>query len=163
MNAEQQHDDNRIEVFLDDDPKPIVTHRPPARFQLDTTNLADGPHTLHIKAYDSSGQHGLRHIPFTVRNGPGIAVNGLSENDILEGSIPILVNAYGGRGEAYWEPSRAETPAPIPTWVWVLFIVIVAFSAFYGVSHWTPPADMADSPTYSSAPFDPQTSGGDRD
>ncbi len=159
MNAQDTNDQNRVEVFLDDDPEPIVTHRPPARFQLDTTRLPDGPHTLHVKAYDSDGQQGLRHIPFTVRNGPGIAVNGLSENDVLEGSIPILVNAYGGRDEAYWEPSRAETPAPIPTWVWVLFIVIVAFAAFYGVSHWTPPPAMADSPTYSKLPQLPSAAG----
>lgn len=152
MSDPDTNDRNRIEVFLDDDPDPIVVHRPPARFQLDTTQLADGPHTLHIKAYDSAQQQGLRHIPFTVRNGPGIAVNGLSNNDVLEGSIPILVNAYGGRGETHWEPSRAETPAPIPTWVWVLFIVVVAFAAFYGVSHWAPPPEMANSPTYGSAP-----------
>lgn len=152
MNAEQANDQTRIEVFLDDEPEPIVTHRPPARFQLDTTQLSDGPHTLRIKAYGAGGQEGVRTIPFTVRNGPGIAVNGLDDNDILEGRLPILVNAYGGADEPYWEPSRAETPAPAPTWIWVLFIVIVAFAAIYGVRQWNPPPEMAASPTYSGAP-----------
>jgi hypothetical protein len=150
MSAEPRNCENRIEVYLDDDPEPIVTHRPPARFKLDTTHLADGPHVLHIKAWDAKGQQGVRSIPFRVRNGPGIAVNGVRDNDVLEGSIPILVNAYGGRGETNWEPSRAETPSPIPTWIWVLFIVIVAFASFYGVSQWSPPPHMAESPTYSS-------------
>lgn len=159
MSAEQINDGNRIEVYLDDDPEPIVTHRPPARFQLDTAQLADGPHMLHINAYEADGYRGVRHIPFTVRNGPGIAVNGLSDDDVLEGSIPILVNAYGGRSEAYWEPSRAETPAPIPTWIWVLFIVIVAFSAFYGVREWRPSPEMADTPTYSSESLNTAESG----
>lgn len=154
MNTPTSGDQTRVEVFLDDDPEPIVSHRPPARFQLDTTQLADGPHTLQIKAYDSSGQQGLRSIPFVVRNGPGIAVNGLGDNDILEGKLPILVNAYGGAGETYWEPSRVETPAPIPTWIWVLFIVIVAFAAFYGVRQWNPPPPFADTPTYGSAPVE---------
>lgn len=160
MSAEQQDDHNRIEVYLDDDPEPIVTHRPPARFQLDTTRMADGAHVLHVKAWDTQGQQGVRSIPFEVRNGPGIAVNGLSDNDVLDGDIPILVNAYGGRGEAYWEPSRAETPSPIPTWIWVLFIFIVAFAAFYGVRQWSPPPDMADTPTYSTpeAASDPNES-----
>jgi len=150
MTSDRQEDRNRIEVYLNDDPDPIVTHRPPARFQLDTTRLEDGYHELHIKAWDTHGQLGVRTIPFTVRNGPGIAVNGLSDNDVLEGDIPILVNSYGGRGELYWEPSRAETPSPIPTWIWVMLITIVAFAAFYGVSQWSPPPDMADTPTYSS-------------
>jgi len=150
MCADYLSGNNRIEIFLDDDPEPIITHRPPARFLLDTTQLVDGPHTLRVDAYDAGGRRGVRSIPFTVRNGPGIAVNGLSDDDILEGSIPVLVNAYGGRDEPNWESTRAETPAPIPTWVWVLFIVIVAFAAFYGVRQWNPPPDMADTPTYSN-------------
>src|SRR5690625_7283939 len=46
MTNDRQEDRNRIEVYLDDDPDPIVTHRPPARFQLDTTRLEDGYHEL---------------------------------------------------------------------------------------------------------------------
>ncbi len=63
-----------------------------------------------------------------------------------EGKIPILINAYGGSGETVWEPLRAETPAPIPTWAWVLFIVIVAFGAFYGVRLWHPPHPTSRTP-----------------
>lgn len=143
-------DRTRTDIFLDDGEEPIITHRSPVRFQLDTTLLEDGPHTLRIEAYDASGQKGVRHITFEVRNGPGIAINGLSDNDILEGKIPILVNSYGGAGEAHWEPSRAETPAPTPTWVWVLLIVILIFGVFYGLRQWNPPAPFADTPTYSA-------------
>lgn len=138
----------RTLVYLDDETEPLLSHRPPVRFELDTARLADGDHRLRVEAYDSTGRKGVRTIPFTVRNGPGIAVDGMRDNDVLEGKIPILINAYGGAGEIAWEPSRAETPAPIPTWAWVLFISIVAFGAFYGVRLWEPPPDFATTPTY---------------
>jgi mono/diheme cytochrome c family protein len=95
---------------------------------------------------------GVRFIPFKVRNGPGIAVSGLNDHDVLEGSVPVLINFYGGSGEAQWEPSRAETPAPIPTWTWVLFIAIAAFGVFYAVSLWNPPAQFAQTLEAASSP-----------
>lgn len=159
MSVAADEDQTQIEVFLDDDTTPIVTHRPPARFQLDTTEMADGPHKLHLRARDSGGHQGVRTMSFTVRNGPGIAVNGLQDDDILEGKLPILVNSYGGTQEAYWEPERVETPAPAPTWIWVLFLVIVAFAAFYGVRQWTPGPEMRDTPTYSEPSADKGASG----
>lgn len=138
----------RVVVYLDDEAKPLLSYRPPVRFELDTSRLDDGDHRLRIEAHDSTGQKGVRIVPFVVRNGPGISVNGLSDNDVLEGKIDVLVNSYGGAAETHWEPSRAETPAPVPTWAWVLFIVIVAFGVFYGVRQWSPPAEFAATPTY---------------
>lgn len=143
----------RTLVYLDDDTEPLLDHSPPVRFELDTSRLEDGDHRLRVEAYDSAGRKGVRTIPFAVRNGPGIAVSGVRDNDVLEGKIPILINAYAGAGETDWEPSRAETPAPIPTWAWVLFITLLAFGAFYGVRLWRPPPDFASTPTY--APLTP--------
>ncbi len=153
-------DEIRTNVYLDDETEPLLSYRPPVRFELDTSRLEDGDHRLRVEAYDSVGQKGVRIIPFTVRNGPGIAVNGLRDNDVLEGKISILINAYGGAGETRWEPSRAETPAPIPTWAWVLFIVIVAFGVFYGVRLWKPPPDFATTPTYGPLALRPSQSAG---
>ncbi|MEL7832881.1 cytochrome c [Fodinibius sp. Rm-B-1B1-1] len=140
---------NLIHVYLDDGDEPIVSYRPPVRFELDTTQLEDGPHTLKVVATDASGHKGVRTIPFEVRNGPGIDVEGLQDNDMLEGKVPILLNAYGGAKEPFWEPSRAETPAPVPTWAWVLLLVVVAWSAFYIAQQWNAPDEFASSPTYS--------------
>lgn len=149
MSMSEDVDKIRIEAFLDNDPEPIVTHRPPVRFQLDTTGLSDGAHTLRIRSYDSAGHPGERCIRFTVRNGPGISVNGINDDDVLEGKVPILLNSYGGsEEEGRWEPGRVETPAPPPTWIWVLFLVIVAFAVFYGVRQWNPPPEMMNTPTY---------------
>lgn len=137
----EPRDNNRIDVFLDNDPTPLASYSPPLRFELDTSTLSDGPHTLRVEAYDSFGTKGVKTMRFTVRNGPGIAVSGLHDDDVLHGTVPILVNSYGGAVENRWEPSRAETPSPVPTWGWVLVIMFVAFGLYYGIQHWNPPAD----------------------
>ena len=141
----------RIDVYLDEDQEPYATFVPPERFVLDTTRLEDGRHVLRIVATDRSGYRGVRTIPFEVRNGPGIAVDGLHENDVVEGKINVLVNAYGGALEEKWEPVRAETPSPAPTWAWVVFIAIAAWAVYYGIQLWRPPVRFADTPTYGRA------------
>jgi|GEM_PF-56429 mono/diheme cytochrome c family protein len=144
-----EDDKNKIYVYLDGQDEPIVSYRPPVRFELDTTQLEDGTHTLKVVASDSTGHKGVRTIKFEVRNGPGIDVEGVQDNDILDGKVPILLNAYGGAKEPFWEPSRAETPAPVPTWAWVLLLVIVAWSSFYIAQQWNTPEQYASTPTYS--------------
>lgn len=151
---------NHIHVYLDGGEEPIVSYRPPVRFELDTTQLEDGPHELKVVASDATGHKGVRTIPFIVRNGPGIDVEGLQDNDTLDGKVPILLNAYGGASEPLWEPARAETPAPVPTWAWVLLLLIVAWSAFYITLQWSAPNGFASSPTYSLYTGQSSQSGG---
>jgi mono/diheme cytochrome c family protein len=103
---------------------------------------------MRIEAYDTLGVKGIRTIDFIVRNGPGIAVTGLQQNDVLDGKIPVVVNAYGGTSAVDWEPSQAETPAPVPTWAWVMLILVAAFGLFYGIEQWSPAKDFAMTPTY---------------
>jgi mono/diheme cytochrome c family protein len=121
----------KVKVFLDDDPEPLETLDPPTSFELDTTSLPDGRHRLRIEAFEDEGPAGRHEIPFTVRNGPGIAVFGLAENDVVHGRLPVLVNAYSGRPGDRFEPVRAETPAPVPTWAWVLALVVAAWAIWY--------------------------------
>ena len=147
--------ETRIEVYLDDGQVPYRTLTPPERFELDTTGIEDGPHLLRIVAIDSYGHRGSRKVPFEVRNGPGIAVDGLRDNEIIEGKINVLVNAYGGAYEEKWEPTRAETPAPVPTWAWVLLIVVCAWGMFYGIALWRPTPQFADTPTYATVKAPP--------
>lgn len=137
-----------VEVYLDAAEKPIASYRPPLRFELDTAQLEDGPHTLRVVARDTTGRRSSRNLQFTVRNGPGIHIDGIADRDVVEGSVPVLVNAYGGQDVAEWQPDQAETPSAIPTWTWVVFILIAAFGVFYGVQQWTPPANFATTPTY---------------
>jgi len=124
----------RIEIFIDDESLPRQTLLPPATLELDTEGLADGPHRLRVHAIEDSGTVGVEEIPFTVRNGPGIAVVGLSDGDEVRGRIPLLINAFASRPGDVFEPVRAETPAPIPTWAWVLFLVVVAWGMWYVAS-----------------------------
>jgi mono/diheme cytochrome c family protein len=121
----------RIEIFIDDESVPRQTLEPPATLELDTEGLADGAHRLRVHAIDDSGTVGVEEIPFTVRNGPGIAVVGLADGDTVSGRISLLVNAFASRPGDVFEPTRAETPAPIPTWAWVLFLVVVAWGMWY--------------------------------
>ena len=121
----------KIEVFIDDESAPRYRLDPPGALELDTENLADGPHRLRVHAIEESGTVGVEEIAFTVRNGPGIAVVGLSDGETIRGRIPLLVNAFAsGPGDAF-EPARAETPAPIPTWAWVLFLVVAAWGMWF--------------------------------
>jgi len=60
----------------------------------------------------------------------------------------VLINAYGGAYEEKWEPRRAETPAPVPTWVWVVLITVLAWAMYYGVQQWRPTEQFANTPTY---------------
>lgn len=139
---------DRIDIFLDGAAEPLLSTTPPLSFELDTSLLEDGPHVIRIEAYDSRGVKGVRTLDFSVRNGPGIAVSGIHQNDVLDGKIPVIVNAYGGTSAVYWEPSQAETPAPPPTWAWILLILVTAFGLFYGIQQWSPTADFARTPTY---------------
>ena len=144
----KENNQNRIEIFLDDQKESIASYLPPAKFDIDTTTLDDGEHTLTIIAFAEDGKRALRKIKFIVRNGPGISVQGLKENDIVEGKVSLLVNAYGGSSYEKWEPTTAETPAPIPSWIWIAFILIVAWAIFYFINQWDPPDEFANTPTY---------------
>lgn len=140
----------KVAVWLDDNPEPIGVYSPPASFELDTTKLPDGPHKLIVRATDRAGVTSVRVIDFEVHNGPGIAVVGLNPGDVVEGRVPILVNAYAGTSEEQWEPKRAETPAPVPTWAWVLFLAIAAWAMFYWADNLRPEPQLANTPTFTS-------------
>ncbi len=126
----------RIEVFLDDDRAPRASFEPPGQLELDTSDLADGPHVLRVRASGGEGPAGNEEIPFVVRNGPGIAVVGLRKQEVVRGRVPILVNAYESRLGDVFEPRRVETPAPIPTWTWVLALVLMTWTMWYAASEY---------------------------
>lgn len=123
-----------IAVYLDDSQKPLLEGRPPAAIEIDTCALDDGEHLLRVEAWDSTGSKGVRRLPFQVRNGPAIVVNGLSADSVVHGKLSMVVHAYGEGAQGTFEPELAEVPAPIPTWAWVLLIMIFAWALFYAVS-----------------------------
>lgn len=127
-----------IKVYLDDEEQPFAEFSPPVKFELDTTKIPDGPHTLRIVARSSRGVEGVRVVPFKVRNGPTISLVGLKDNDEVTQQIPITINAYGSETDDQFVIRGSETPKAIPAWVWAMVISFIAFGAAYAILYWTP-------------------------
>ena len=121
-------------LFVDDDPTPIARLSAPVTFELDTTRLVDGKHTLRIVSHDPTGKEGIRIIPFEVRNGPAIAVEGLKENAVVDGVLPLMINAYGKGDAKTFAITGSETPQSIPYWIFILLIAFVAWSIYFLVT-----------------------------
>jgi len=139
-----------VSIFIDDATEPVATYRPPARFHLDTKTLPDGPHRLRIEAVDALGNVGVRVIPFTVANGPGITITGLRAGARIRGAVDIDVNAFGA--DEPFDPVRAESGGPIPVWTWVLIIVFGVWATWYGLEYFPTPQAFANTPTYAPNP-----------
>lgn len=122
---------SKIRIFLDDHPQPIAEVMSPINFELNTTKLVDGPHTLKIVRKDPTGKEGVRVIPFVVRNGPAIDVEGITEDAVVDGVIPIMVNAYGKGNQQSFLIEGSETPQSIPSWLWVLIIAFAGWALYY--------------------------------
>lgn len=123
-----------IVVFLDDDKQPLGTFKSPINFELDTTKLIDGEHTLRIVSVDPQGREGIRLIPFTVRNGPDISIEGIHEKQIVDGIVPIMINAYGKGDAKFFLIESSEVPRSIPGWVWIIIIMFGGWAIFYLVT-----------------------------
>ena len=121
----------KVDVFLDGSTAPIATIEPPETFNLDTNNLEDGEHRLEFVASQHNGVISRKQVTFFVHNGPEIVVHGLTNNDTVQGNISILANAYAANLGDEFEPVRIETPAPIPTWAWLLLLCVIAWGAGY--------------------------------
>ncbi len=137
---------SRVRVFLDDNPTPVIDHELPAAVTIDTRKLSDGPHRLIVKAEDHSGNEGIEEIPFHVQNGPGIMVAGLKPGSTRRGTLNLKLDAFST--DDPFDPRRAEARSPIPTWVWVLSLFIIAWVVFYVATLWHAPKQFQDTPTY---------------
>jgi hypothetical protein len=124
-------DKSSIYIFIDDEVKPISQLVSPVNFELDTTRLTDGKHTLKIVSRDPTGKEGIRIIPFEVRNGPAIAIEGIRENAVVDGVIPVMVNAYGKGDSKNFLIIGSETPQSIPFWIFILVIAFVGWELSY--------------------------------
>ena len=139
---------DRIDIFLDGAAEPSLSTTPPLSFELDTSLMEDGPHTMLIEAYDDLGVRGTAHNRFQRPQRPRDRRRGHPAARCPRWKNPghreRLWGNHGGRLGTVW----GETPAPAPTWAWVLLIVVVAFGIFYGVQQWSPSGEFALTPTY---------------
>ena len=129
-----------VRIFLDDDPKSLGDFTSPVAFDLDTRKLPDGNHVLKIVSKDTGGCEGIRLIPFVVRNGPTIDVEGLKQHDTVDGVLPIMINAYGKGAQDKFIIYGSESPRGIPSWVIVLIILFAGWALHYLFSYFTMPS-----------------------
>lgn len=124
---------SKVFIFIDDEPKPIGEYLAPIRFELDTRKLIDGEHILKIVSKDPLGKEGIRTIPFTVRNGPAVAIEGITEHEVVDGVIPLMINAYGKGDQKRFLIEGSETPQSIPAWFWAIIIAFAGWGIYYAV------------------------------
>lgn len=124
-------DKSTIFIFIDDETRPITEVQSPVSFELDTRKLTDGDHVLKIVSKDPTGKEGIRKIPFEVRNGPAIAIEGMKEHAVVDGILPLMINAYGKGDQKSFLIEGSETPQSIPWWVWTLIIGFAGWALYY--------------------------------
>lgn len=124
-------DKSTVILFLDEDQTPIAEFVSPVHFDLDTRKMVDGKHSLKIISKDPTGKEGIRVIPFEVKNGPAIAIEGISENAVVDGVVPLMINAYGKGDQKRFLITGSETPQSIPAWIWILLIGFAGWAIYY--------------------------------
>ncbi len=127
-------DRSKIILFIDDEMQPVAELEAPVNFTLDTRKLVDGSHTLKIISKSPTGKEGIKVIPFTVRNGPAIAIEGLKENELVDGVLPLMINAYDKGDSKTFIITGSETPQGIPSWLWVLIIAFFGWATYYTIT-----------------------------
>ncbi|MBP9105096.1 MAG: cytochrome C, partial [Chitinophagaceae bacterium] len=127
----------KIILFVDDDLQPIAELFAPVQFELDTRKLTDGEHTLKLVSKSPTGREGIRKIKFVVRNGPAIAVEGLSENGVVDGVIPLMINAYDKGNQKKFIIEGSETPQSVPNWLWILLVAFLGWAAYYIITNFS--------------------------
>lgn len=125
---------SKVIIFLDNETMPFGEFDAPINFELDTRKLVDGEHNLKIVSKDPLGKEGIRCIPFIVRNGPAIAVEGITENEVVDGVLPLMINAYGKGDQKRFLIEGSETPQSIPAWLWALIIGFIGWGMYYAIT-----------------------------
>lgn len=122
---------SKVTLFIDDDIQSIAELITPVQFELDTKKLTDGEHTLKLVSKSPTGREGIRKIKFVVRNGPSISVEGLNENKVVDGTIPLMINAYDKGNQKEFIIEGSETPQSVPNWLWILLIAFFGWAIYY--------------------------------
>ncbi len=130
-----QEEKSKVMLFVDDDLHPVAELSTPVQFDLDTRKLTDGEHTLKMVSKSPSGKEGIRKIKFIVRNGPAIAIEGLSDNEVVDGVIPLMINAYDKGHQKKFLIGGSETPQSIPSWLWIILIAFFGWAAYYMLTY----------------------------
>ena len=130
-------DKSKVSLFIDDEFQPIAELSVPVQFELDIRKLTDGEHTLKLVSRSSLGREGIRKIKFIVRNGPAISIEGISENAVLDGTVPLMINAYDKGNQKKFIIEGSETPQTVPSWLWIILIAFFGWAAYYIITNFS--------------------------
>lgn len=130
-------DRSSVFLFIDDDVQPLAELETPIVFDLDTAKLTDGEHILKIVSKSPTGKEGIRRINFIVKNGPSISVEGLKDDAVVDGVLPLMINAYDKGNEKSFVIEGSETPQTVPVWMWVIIILFAGWAAYYGITYFS--------------------------
>ncbi len=125
---------SKVYLFIDEEPHPIAELETPIVFDFDTKKLADGKHVLKIISRSPSGKEGIEKINFYVANGPSINIEGLKNEDVVDGILPLMINAYDKGDQKSFIITGSETPRTIPIWIWIIVLVFVAWAIYYEIT-----------------------------
>lgn len=128
---------SKVTLFVDDDLQPIAELKSPIQFELDTRKLTDGEHTLKIVSKSPTGREGIKKVRFIVRNGPAIDIEGLSDSEVVDGVIPLMINAYDKGDQKKFMIVGSETPQSVPSWLWILLVAFLGWAAFYTITNFS--------------------------
>jgi hypothetical protein len=121
-----------IRIYVDGDTVPVAELiGSSGRIKLDTTSIPDGTHRLRIETVDGDRVTGQREIPFTVRNGPGIAVAGLCDRDEVRGKLGLVVDATAAGIDGELDVRSLELHRGLPFWTGALAVLIIALGVLY--------------------------------
>ena len=125
----------RIKVYIDDSTDPVAElTRASERFEVDTTALPDGAHRLRLETIEDGRVTGRREIPFTVRNGPGIAVAGLSDNDEVSGKLRLVADATDAGINHRLNVHTLEMHRGLPFWIGAFSIGMLLLAGLYAAT-----------------------------
>ncbi len=130
-------DKSKISIFIDAESKPVAVMQAPVQFEVDTRKLTDGEHTLKIVSKSPTGREGIKLVKFTVRNGPAISIEGLKDNEVVDGVIPLMINAYDKGNQKKFNIDGSETPHSIPSWLWIIAIAFFGWAMFYTITNFS--------------------------
>ena len=124
----------KVIIFVDNEIQPIAEFDAPVNFELDTRKLKDGLHQLKIISKDPLGKEGIKIVPFTVRNGPAITIDGINDDDVVDGVLPLMINAYGKGNQKQFLIDGSETPKSIPSWLFAAIIAFFAWAIYFTIT-----------------------------
>lgn len=128
---------SKVYIFIDEQQQPVAELSAPVQFEMNTTKLTDGEHTLKIVSKSPTGREGIKKVKFMVRNGPAIAIEGIKDNEVVDGIIPLMINAYDKGNQKKFLIDGSETPHSIPSWLWMLLIVFAGWAIYYCITNFS--------------------------